>query len=1366
MQLNENLQTIDLGHTSNKDKRGEEQVESESVVKARLRIIAFVERQNSTDMTDGTSDLCALDLSFINLDSSSLGVLAEVLAPLIHLRSLDLSSNQLTSDRHLVEALTPLTQLTTLYLGYNHLTPDPHLVQALAPLTQLKVLDLRHNQLASDPCLIQVLAPLTQLTKLYLGDNQLTPSSHLIQALTPLTQLEGLDLSNNQLTSDPCLVQALAPLTQLRGLDLGDNQLTSDFYLVQALTPLTQLTTLYLGGNQLTPSSHLIQALAPLVQLKTLDLRYARLASDPCLIEALAPLTQLKSLDLSDNGLTASSHLTKAFAPFTQLTSLNLSYNKLALGPFLPKALSPLTQLTSLDLSYNRLSSGSHLPEVFATLTQLTSLDLSYNQLTSACHFAQALAPLIQLTSLHLRGNQLTSDLYLVQALAPLTNLTSLHLRGNQLDSDPYLAQALAPLTRLTSLTLSYNKLTSDSHLSQALSQLIQLTSLDLEDNQLTSDLHLVHTLAPLIQLTSLSLSNNPLTADPHLARALAPLTQLTSLGLSSNYLTSNIHLVQALALLTRLTSLKLDDNQLTSSPHLVQALSPLTQLEALYLSYNQITSNLHLYQALAPLTKLTLLHLNHNQLTSDLYLVETLSPLDGLTSLQLVGNQLDIAEETLRSENGQSILRVLRDIVAGQARPSPEFKLVVLGQGRVGKSQLRHRLMGEQVREEKPTHSFEWEVLPETLRPAWPGDEPEKVADNGVRLGTPSAALHIFDFGGQDALWASHRFFISAQRGVFVICASRYQSLAESRVEFWLKYVRYTWEQECELELVRLKEADTRNDDLHRRSDDDRQTEIAEYLPEPSVVVVLTGAPDFATPKAQRLDPAQIAVLCANFGAALVADYDNKEKGNAGLKVVREKIYESLYSRNMRRVWTTLWPKEWMERLTKVREAFGFGASGLINSPPRSKMTLEQYYSEICGMNSSELGGLDLVVRKERELALSDLRHMKSLGVVHWVGEHPAVRGRREEIEKLIFSPAAVRTPVYNVLWSKYPEAKPLDRQQVIDELRGRATGSKPTGKDEDEAELILRLMEVCDLVFEAEVPGIPPKKEYLVPDRLMVGTELTVKTDVPANESEALLRADLKFIPDMLMPRLFGALWKLRYNLSALTRCSGTADYRIGDHIIPVRLCADQATGIFRATLSTDPMSVHAVKTLLESQLTSLLIPGQDPIRLEVIGRVIQESPGSSPSPLGAHSTNTVTAVNGRLSTASEKKDGKKLTALRELSKYLYMLVKADFEENGSQVKSWPSAFAQGCELVVQHKNLVRKRDIAEQFPRRRDHAIGKVEPYEVWLNRCGDSFRSACEEVGCTDRFWRKKRDASKLARPDGGAAGSRAPVDDGG
>ncbi len=506
--------------------------------------------------------------------------------------------------------------------------------------------------------------------------------------------------------------------------------------------------------------TELPESIGQLTQLQSLDLSNNQLTALP---KSIGQLTQLRSLVLTNNQLT---WLPETIGQLTQLRSLVLTNNKLTK---LPKSIGRLTQLQSLDLADHQLTK---LPESIGQLTQLQSLELAHNQLES---LPESIGQLTHLPLLNFSNSQLTT---LPASIGQLTHLQSLDLSNNQLTTLP---ESIGQLTQLQSLDLSYNQLTK---LPESLGQLTQLQTLDLTENQLTA---LPESLGQLTQLQTLDLSNNQLAALPE---SLGNLRQLVGLLLDSNTLTD---LPNAIGLLSQLRVLSIADNQFTSLPKCVYNLENLKSLGA---TNNDIKILPETIGNLRKLTSLILGGINAITIPSGEFKFEfdeynddyvkdkrmgnnlntipvSLAQLTDLQELVLDNNPLN-PELTAAYEQGLDAIKAYLRAKADAQITLNEAKLILVGEGEVGKTCLMDALLGNLWQEHPSTHGIEIKSF--------------KVTDPDSNT---EITLNGWDFGGQRVYRPTHQLFFSAPAVYLVVWKPR-EGPQQGFVKEWIQLVKH----------------------------------------------------------------------------------------------------------------------------------------------------------------------------------------------------------------------------------------------------------------------------------------------------------------------------------------------------------------------------------------------------------------------------------------------------------------------------------------------------------------------------------------------------------------------------------------------
>ena len=483
-----------------------------------------------------------------------------------------------------------------------------------------------------------------------------------------------------------------------------------------------------------------------------LDLSSMGLSEIP---ESIGQLSELQSLSLSDNNFL---RLPTALNRLTELKTLRLCRSG---QTEFPECVKNLRRLSRLDLRQNQIET---VPTWVAELWDLRELDFSRNELTA---LPESLCALWQLQTLNLSENQLTT---LPESLGQLPQLRSLNVSSNELTALP---KSLGQLSRLQTLNLSRNQLTA---LPESLGQLTQLQTLVAFRNRLTA---LPESLGSMGQLQELSLSDNPIESLPTTIRALSGLRSLTlgQTGLGQ--------LTDALGELTDLEYLVLSCTPLT---HLPDWIGELKRLKALDLS-NSTPVLLEWASDHARWTGQP--QAGGRSLTE---LPDSMKQLTSLKQLYLHGNKaLGIPPEILgppfhetELTGGQEYPADPRAILdwyfhsrAEPAQRLNEAKMLLVGQGGVGKTSLVHYLIHNKPCNpgELPTEGInidDWDV------------QGKRGADGRFER----VNVHIWDFGGQEIMHATHQFFLT-RRSLYLLVIDARAGEKESNIHYWLKIIQ-----------------------------------------------------------------------------------------------------------------------------------------------------------------------------------------------------------------------------------------------------------------------------------------------------------------------------------------------------------------------------------------------------------------------------------------------------------------------------------------------------------------------------------------------------------------------------------------------
>lgn len=369
------------------------------------------------------------------------------------------------------------------------------------------------------------------------------------------------------------------------------------------------------------------------------------------------------------------------------------------------------------------------------------------------------LASLKSLQSLNLKFCESVSDL---SPLTELTSLRSLNL-GSCSSSD---LRPLAGLTSLQSLDLSDCIAVTDL---TPLAGLFSLRSLNLSDCIAVSD---VTPLAALTSLQSLQLKECMELSD---LTPLAGLSSLQSLDVNHCRRVSDLRPLSGLSLLK---SLRLD----TCSK--VSDLTPLVGLSSLHfleLSACKSVSDL------TPLVELSSLRSLELKYCGVLRFSPVRHLLDQLDHLVLFGTKFeDLPVELTGGEMFENVIKNVcahfTDLQAGESDEA-EVKVFILGNGRVGKTQLVRSLLDIDFDEDVPsTHGVQCKHRIEHKLAGW----------NRVRL-------NFWDFGGQDIYHATHTLFLHGESVFLLLWSPKHESgvfdeggltIRNRPLAYWLDYV------------------------------------------------------------------------------------------------------------------------------------------------------------------------------------------------------------------------------------------------------------------------------------------------------------------------------------------------------------------------------------------------------------------------------------------------------------------------------------------------------------------------------------------------------------------------------------------------
>ena len=422
----------------------------------------------------------------------------------------------------------------------------------------------------------------------------------------------------------------------------------------------------------------------------------------------------------------------------------------------IPAEILELTWIGRLDLAYNRLTTLDNLQ----TLTALDTLYLESNQIEKIGN----LDSLENLRALFLSNNQIKK----LDNLESLKKLNALYLRDNLISN----IENLEGLPELERLFISNNQVKKIENVG-ALEKLLEI---DLGSNQIEK----IENLESLTNLTALSLYNNSIKTIEHLEalenlqvlelgknsikkiEGLTRNTQLRRLDLDENEISGS---VEGLKYNSGLTFLALRNNNITD----ISDLSANTKLKEVFLSLNPLTS-IHALGRLPNLERIILTNTGLTTLKPLLPAIDKGIPVkttygyeDNSPGIYIKDNdQLDIPKQIIEQGN-QAIIQfyqlqdnkshALDEIYLNEA------KLILVGEGKVGKTSLRIKLISPDAplpRDDERTRGID-------------------IDDYSFELKSHEKyKAHVWDFGGQNIQYALHRFFMTENSLYILMTESR----------------------------------------------------------------------------------------------------------------------------------------------------------------------------------------------------------------------------------------------------------------------------------------------------------------------------------------------------------------------------------------------------------------------------------------------------------------------------------------------------------------------------------------------------------------------------------------------------------------
>ncbi|NJN72933.1 MAG: GTP-binding protein [Limnothrix sp. RL_2_0] len=259
---------------------------------------------------------------------------------------------------------------------------------------------------------------------------------------------------------------------------------------------------------------------------------------------------------------------------------------------------------------------------------------------------------------------------------------------------------------------------------------------------------------------TELDLSGKRLTEIP---KAIFQLKKIKKLSLFANQIKT---IPEEIAKLENLTYLSLSGNKIKEIPSII---AKLHNLEKLYLYSNEIQE---IPESISSLSNLEVFNFSRNQIKKIPIKIFELSKLKVIRfSQNPISFPYNIPIELTHSSNSR-IFNYLREIYLKDHRPLHEAKMLLVGQGSVGKTSLIERLINDHYDQNQPQ------------------TDGLSVKDWQIHVNSKDIRLNVWDFGGQEIYHATHQFFLTKRSLYILVCNCR-TSEEENRIEYWLKLIQ-----------------------------------------------------------------------------------------------------------------------------------------------------------------------------------------------------------------------------------------------------------------------------------------------------------------------------------------------------------------------------------------------------------------------------------------------------------------------------------------------------------------------------------------------------------------------------------------------
>lgn len=282
--------------------------------------------------------------------------------------------------------------------------------------------------------------------------------------------------------------------------------------------------------------------------------------------------------------------------------------------------------------------------------------------------------------------------------------------------------------------------------------------------------------ISALRNLETFSLANNGLSNIPD---EIYSITSLKNLYIYENQIEK---IDKRIKELVNLEILILSHNNLFELPSELGCLRKLVELD---IGFNQV---FELNGSILRLSNLELLDLAFNQISE---LPKIIEELPNLVNLSLRNNPLELPppeiaiERSLDDSNIKKIRKYFKEYIIGQSDYLFEIKLLLIGEGRVGKTSVSKKLSipKYELKDEESTYGIE-------IKPWIVSKKDFLEIEDSVIAPKKNLRINIWDFGGQEIYHATHQFFLTKRSIYLLVTESRQEDKYED-FYYWLNCIK-----------------------------------------------------------------------------------------------------------------------------------------------------------------------------------------------------------------------------------------------------------------------------------------------------------------------------------------------------------------------------------------------------------------------------------------------------------------------------------------------------------------------------------------------------------------------------------------------